>query len=305
MAQAAVLANLGGPPMGTVNLKRFTVGVNVPVGALIPRKIDVEVPGVTRFNDVPSSGVGLSPRIFAGVNLGWVLGMFWGESEDDTPAFYSPRRFDIYVSALDAAKTIPSAGGKDNGDLRFVNNFRGIDIKYHLVEGNSLLGPFLKFNGVSVGVGYYRLSQGIHYLDKDSPLKFSKDGTEMKWNGADRIDWNTRIETYPVELRTGIQAFYFLNLTVAGGVAFSKGSNDFTMQRSGTVFTTNNQLAALGITIPDSKLSMQIMGNGSVPARMPYAKLGVEFNVTYAKISIEGMASQRGYGVNLGARFEM
>jgi len=306
MAEAAVVANLAGPPVGTVNLSGFTVGSNVGVGYKEPTYVDVDVPGIATFKKVPSAGAAVNGRFFGGLNLGALLGMGYDP--------FNPRernliesilgRIDIYVSAFDHTQKYES-GNSNKGGINASIFSRAIDVRIHLVEGNELIGgPMLRFLGVSAGAGYYRLRSSAEFRQDKSRVSTTTALGDVVWEGANRITWTSDIETYPVEVRTGLQVLYFFNITAGGGVAMSKGNMDFTMNRTGNAYFSSPQLSAAGIATPSAILGIGLAGHGDVPARLAFARAGVEINLTILKISIEALKTKNSTGGNVGVRLE-
>lgn len=337
MSEAAAVANLAGPPMGTINLYGFTAGLNLGAGVVLPHDVLITIPGVGSFDKVPSAGGAVVPRAYFGVNVGRFFG-----NEDDVdeegdrlaPPFLSLRRLDVFVSGMAYSDTFTNENLQ--GYLNYKSDFRGVDIRYHVLEESALLGPLLKFRGLSFGAGFYKTKQDVEYYQDNSKFEFNvESGSKMIWNGVNRVQWYSNIDTYPVELKTGIQFLYFLNLSVGVGVAFNKGSTEFHMSRIGPMTLADDELAFSEYDVPDNVeqiaadqgvpddvlaeelakvsdaqkdaaiITFRIDGNGKVPAQMPYAKVGVELNLAPVKVSVEGIVTKKAYGLNAGLRFEI
>ena len=122
MAEAGVVSNLMGPAIGTVNLTGITFGASLGAGYKTEEKVDVNITGVGSFDDLSRAGAAVSPRIFLGVNLGWLLGSSYDPYSDPDgsarPPWYSLTRVDIYGSGLRHTERIHDEYGVD-GRLRF------------------------------------------------------------------------------------------------------------------------------------------------------------------------------------------
>ncbi len=305
MAEAAVVAGLSGPPIGSVNLAGFTLGANFSLGVVKPHDVTVNIPGLAEMKDVPSAGGAVSPRVFVGANLGQIIGLDYDPfTRKSSPSFISPSRFDVYASFMDVKDTYQTqgtTGGKVDGSAYF----KGVEVRYHLVEGTELGGFLLRFLGVSVGVGAFNTRQAIFFELNEQTMKMTVEGVDLVWEPKASVDWQTKIDTYPVEVRTGLQILYVLRLTAGAGVAMSKGGTDFLISQSGPVYAKSDLAQSLGYDLPTAALHMDIMGNGRVPARLAYGKLGVELNLWALQIGVEATATKRSYGANIGIRVEL
>ncbi|MBI3395114.1 MAG: hypothetical protein HY042_04710, partial [Spirochaetia bacterium] len=273
MAEASVLASLSGPPVGTVNLSGVTAGAQVSAGYVPVTKTDINIPNAGVYTGVPMAGGAISPRAFFGFNAGFLFASAYEPSSGrQTPSFLSPARFDIYISAVKDAETLKknsTAGGTTTAAV----NGRGFEVRYHLVEGNGiLLGPMLAFRGVSVGAGAYHSHMDVDFTQSDNKLKYQASGYgTLIWNGQNRISYTSQVDSYPIDIKTGIQFLYFLNLTIGVGTVWDKAATSFVLSRTGPVYAQSDLAQAMGYELPTAVLAAKIVGNGSAPARMPFA----------------------------------
>ncbi len=329
LAEAATLANIMGIPGSTINLTGFTAGIMMNTGYVEAHDVQVNITGVGTMDNIPSAGGAVVPGAFIGINLGRILGMEPYDPSDpdsDTPSLISPRRFDIYVSYLGLGQTFNDKA-RYQGELETKSKYQGVDLRYHLMEGSNVLwGPMIFFRGVSVGVGAHKSVQTVRFLQDDAPMDLNTVANQqLVWNGRNILDYSTNIDTYTVDVRTGVQLLYFLNLSVGTGLAINKGSAEFELKRvgpvvydsdpmsgadyllpDGTIYPgmTSEDIAAQMASLGDAVLSMVIKGNGRVPARVPYLRAGAELNIWALKVSVDGMMSKRAYGANVGLRME-
>lgn len=307
ISEAATLANIAGPPIGTIRLNRFTVGGNFGVSYLRPYDVIVTIPGTANFEAIPSAGGAINPRIYFGANLGWLAGLFGASSEnaDGSSSPLSLRRFDVYISFMDMTQTFNDYQNF-NGKLRASAYLRGAQVNYNLVEGKSFgPGPLFAFHGISLGLGAYSSRQALQFTQEEQNLGFNMDGFNLIWKASNRMDIDTKIDSYLLEAKTGFQFLYVFNLAFGGGIAANKGGTDFVLNRTGPVFANSDVLAAAGITIPDSVLTINIEGNGRVPKYVAFLKGSLGIHLTAFKLELEGIATQGTYAANLGARFEL
>ncbi len=332
MSKAALLANLSTIPVGTINQNGFLMaGTGISAGYVPQRTINnVMIPDVGTFNDLPSAGVGVVPRIYLGVNAGRILGFEYNPLEDtSSPSFLSPLRFDIYITGFSykynikpELKTDPVTSEVTPGNSGYARAAsKGGEIRYHIFEAGHILSPLLKFNGLSAGAGFYQSEFEINYLQQSgntAKLKMNlNNGSVLEWDGANNLIFLSKVQSIPLELRTGIQFLSFLNLTIGVGYAQNQGQSKVTLVRSGLVTVKNENLdsllaelqAQLGGTVPavpDAVLSMRIESEEKVPKSQSYAKAGIEFDIWKAKIAFEGIyVSKHAYGMHFGVRAEI
>lgn len=329
MAEAAAAANLFGIPGSTVNLTGFTMGLMGSAGYLPAHDVQVNITGVGSFDSIPSAGGSVLPGAFIGINLGRILNKEGKYKKK--PGYFSPQRFDIYLSGLDIGNDYDS--DKVKGELKVESSYRGAEVRYHVMEGRSLIaGPMLYFKGISFGAGVYKSKQKVDYLQESSNFDLTTvQTTRFIWSGSNVIHYNSNIDSYIFQLKTGIQLYYVLNISLGGGVALNKGATEFELQRYGPIVAEGNPLAGVDFNIPpelmvpgltsdqlaaqldsatsdlsaDAVLTMTIKGKGRVPARMPFARAGIELNLWTVKLSMDALMTKRTYAANVAFRFEI
>lgn len=313
IARASTLANITGAPTGTVNLQKFTIGTGVGAGAVPVTNRTLTLTGVGVFQNVPTGGVYASPRIFAGINLGYLFGNEYDpfSGSGSSPSFLSPARFDVFVQGVEYSRRYYLDSHKSRAAAGFYN--RGVDVRYHLVEGSPIVGgPLLRFLGVSIGTGYHISRVNLEVNQYAKYKVAAVNGAILYWDGYNYLRIQSKVKTYPVELMTGMQLLYFLNLSVGGGVTTNSGYANMDLTRIGPTYLgtdlTNNVLSGLGInqisSTFDNYLVLNIPGRGSIPKHVPYAKVGVDFNIYVVKIFAEGVYAKHAAGANVGARVQ-
>ena len=302
MAEAAALASLSGAPMGDINLDRFTFGLSAAVSYRSLESVDVRVPEVGIVENLPSTGVAAQPRVYFGMNLGEVMGS--GNLVARTPPWYSLSRFDLYLSYVTFDLDQPSGTARSTSEDWTVDaRSKGIELRYHLADSRELGSPMMRFLGVSLGLGMNRFEQDIRYSKQDTGTRITlASGESVRWDASDTIEYKSVIDSYPLDIRTGIQFFHFLSLTVGAGAAWSKGYADFTASRAGPAYLESDLAAVLGFTIPASSLNLTVNGSGAPPARFAYGMLGVEFNFYFWKLYAEARGNENVYSANIGLR---
>lgn len=304
MATAAVITGSQISPTGVVNLREFTVGLSVGAGMTAEHKVSVAVPGYGVVNDLPSRGVAAIPRAMVGTNLGY---LFSSDSQNwKDPGRLSLYRFDLYLAGFGGSMNELRDLVKMSDSLKWNASSRsmGGELRYHLIEGSDRENWLFAFTGVSLGVGYSRVQQHIDVTQKNSKVSLDAGsaGTVI-WKADNTLRYDSWTDVYPVTLRTGVQLLYFLRLSVGGGVAWAKGSSNLVVQRSGIAYLQNDLASALGLALPDALLTMRLEGVGGPPkARYSYATAGVEINIPFVKIFLDGQASKRESAASFGIR---
>lgn len=306
-AHAAVVANLMSPPIGTVNLYGFTGGVNVGAGYHELEEKTITSPGVGTFDKVPSAGAAANLRAFGGFNLGALLGRRFDPhdaSRESSPGFFSLSRFDMYVSGMRHTESLKDESGID-GTLRMTVENRGGELRYHLVESTDIVGgPMLRWLGVSVGVGYYETKFRMGYASRapETVTLRLENGANLKWSSIDVATFTSEVESVPLEIRTGIQLLYFVNLTTGFGISRNRGFFEGYLLRTGS-FTPETELVIPGFSA-SANLGMSVYRRAEVPSDLYYVRAGLEFNILALKIGVEALKTRRDYGATAAVRIE-
>ncbi|MBE7440345.1 MAG: hypothetical protein HS115_17985 [Spirochaetales bacterium] len=353
MSEAAILAGAAGIPLGTVNLRRFTVGVSGSAALVPPRLVKVTLPE-THVDRLPTTGASILPRFFVGINLGALTGFSfdpysrksYSEQYDEkyppeesagerpvlkTPPWYSPARFDLFLSGARAAGRHVSRRPAMYVD--YDSQLAGADLHYHLVEGNNILfGSMLRFRGAQLGLGYYRITQHLSMQQDKTRLDLLGKDTIYTWHGSTTIRMDNSIHSMPLELRTGIQLLYLFNLGVGAGVAFSQGESNIELFRTAPLVSVEDERAFIPYSQPRDargkvmnslsayattrylmqetggddlpQLSMLVQARGRIPSAVPYVRLAAELNLAALKLSLETLYSVRSTATTVGARME-
>ncbi|MCB1139060.1 MAG: hypothetical protein KDK23_09910 [Leptospiraceae bacterium] len=305
MVDASVLAGIGSVPMGGINMDGWTIGLGA-IGTVQPESFtNVVVPNVGTYLNVKTVGVGLSPRIYGGVNLG----MFF----DRTPMYRVASRFEVYLSFFDAKYTYGgeqkietlSSGFRPTDRTKISAYYRGIDLRYQLVKRDRNSNPLFRWNGMNLGIGLHQTRQDISYYQVNSSIQIAQfSGGQIVWNGNNQATMKTDLTSVPIEFMTGIQLLYFMNLNVGGGVSINKGSTNFSVNRYGPVFLASDLDKVIGTSVPDANLFLNVPGDGPVEQYTPFGRVGITFNIWVVKLDIEAMTAGNVRGVQVGLRTE-
>lgn len=305
MVDASVLSGIGSVPMGSINMDGWTVGLGA-ISSVEPESFaNVVVPNVGTYLNVKTVGVGLSPRIFGGVNLG----LFF----DRSPMYRIASRFEVYLSFFDARYTYGgeqeletlSSGFRPTDRTKISAYYRGLDVRYQLIQRDRGSSPLFRWNGLNLGIGLHQTRQDISYYQVNSSIQIAQfGGGQIVWNGNNQASMSTNLTSVPIEFMTGIQVLYFLNLNVGGGVSVNKGSTDFSVNRFGPVFLASDLNQVLGVSTPEANLFLNVPGDGAVDQYTAFGRLGLTFNIWVVKLDIEAMSAGSTKGVQIGLRTE-
>jgi len=315
MGKAAILTNMSSAPVGSVNLSGITFGGGVAAGYVEEHKVAVLLNGMGSITDIPSAGANVIPRAYFGINLGKFVGRTYDpfkDSVDSKPSWISPGRFDVYLSLMnykyeknsEVQFNLMNNAPSLTESFKASSNYMGADLYYHLMEGKSFAGPLFGFLGLSVGVGMHDALQNIEYYKPDSKSVINLNGgTKLIWHASDLATLNVRVRSNTAEIKTGIRFLYFFSLTGAVGSANNYGGASLRYTRYGRLYLNNDLSAALGLTIPDAWLSLNIVSEKELPRRTNYKKVGLELNFAAFKIAFEGIQVGKDKGGSIGARF--
>lgn len=304
MASAAVMTGSQISPTGVVNLREFTVGLAAGAGATTERKLTVMIPGYGTANDMPSMGVAIMPRGLIGSNVGYLFSSNPQNWED--PGMLSLYRFDVYLvgfgGSLNELRDLVKVS--DNVKWNVSSRTVGGEVRYHLIEGSDRESWLFAFSGVSLGLGYSHVQQQIDITQKNSKVSLDAGSAgTIVWKADNQLRYDSWTDVYPLTVRTGVQLFYVLRLSVGGGVAWAKGSSNVVLQRSGVAYLQNDLAASLGLTLPDALLAMRLEGVGGPPkARYSFATAGLELNIPLVKVFLDVQGSKRETAASLGIR---
>jgi len=126
----------------------------------------------------------------------------------------------------------------------------------------------------------------------------------MIWNSYGQGNYNLQVNSYPLELRSGVSLFGFFNFTLGIGVAVNNGDVSLGYMRLGLAYVQGENLfAALGST-SNSYLLVNVASNSRINYFSHFLKPALEFNFPYFKLAIEGIYTRESEGITIGMRLE-
>ncbi len=305
MSTANAFSLINTVPASMVNLNEVTIGVSASIAQTQIRKIDVFVPDYGTIEDAPSAGVALIPNFFIGTNIGY---LFSNKPRQSYLPWYSPHRFDIIISYLNSGINNEEVGKtKKNESWEVKSKSYGIDLRYHLAQGDKEISYLFGFSGISLGISYHRVNQILNYVQKDYKFTFNATyNTDLIWKGDNTFEYNNKMDVYSVDLRTGIQLLYFFRFSLGAGHSWLKGTSNLQLNRFGPITVSSDYLTLLGLNPPNAYLGILLQGSGSPKHKnITYISTGLEFNLPVFKIFVELKGNTEIYSGSVGVRMAL
>ncbi|TGN14635.1 Lsa36 family surface (lipo)protein [Leptospira ilyithenensis] len=309
--EAGFLANLGGSIVGTGHVRRFQVGVGVSAAGYKKDNITVGDTGL-KLPELPNVGGSIIPSFNLDFNLGWILGF------DDQ---HYMRRFSVYLHGVNSAisqKQLEGLSNNKNYEGRITIKSYGGMLRYQVFEKVGFLANVITWNGVNLGVGHHVMNENfsLSYLEGKAAT-IETNGVKGKWGGDTNFEYQTKVRTTHVDLRTGIGLFWFLNVIVGGGYSWNSGDSQISLSRTGPFLIQTasasiidlpreyqNQISPALLSASDSgTLGLSAHGSGNSRRKIGYGIVGLEIDVFLFKIIAEGIyGGQDLYSGNLGVK---
>lgn len=328
MADAAVLANINASMMGPGTVNRFQVGAGLGVAGVQKDDINIQY-GDIAIPKFPNVGASINPGFMVGVNLGWLLGQGPADQPDanDKDKNSSGRSFlhriNIYghgfqgnIGAGDLKSLTDSASSKDLRLAGNVNSF-GVTVRFQILRERYTRLDFFGFTGLSLGIGFHRkweeINLGYQPTGSDA-VKVEFGPATGKWDADVNFAYQSRVQSVPVDIRTGVRLFYILTLFAGAGISNNTGYTKLNLGVSGPLYLA---LDANASGLPPEviqqmngnaggTLSLRTSGSAEVRTQMNYFVGGFELNILMFKVLAEAMATDdKIYSANLGIKFAL
>ncbi|EPG51664.1 hypothetical protein LEP1GSC049_2110 [Leptospira kirschneri serovar Cynopteri str. 3522 CT] len=127
------------------------------------------------------------------------------------------------------------------------------------------------------------------------------------------MDYRSRSQSLPIDIRTGVRLFYFLTIFVGAGMSQNSGNSNIHLSVTGPMVLTL-EAAAAGLPIDFLKgqsassagnLAIRSHGDAKAKDSVNYLLGGVEINLLTFKILVEGLVSDKIYSANVGVKFAL
>lgn len=320
MTEAAVLSNINSAMMGPGLVNRFQLGLGISAAGQKKDDINVVYQDLT-FNKLPNVGANVTPNLNLAFNLGWLLGH--GPSDTTPENSHFLHRFNVYLHGFQynfANNDVQNLIKKQQDGLQLsggISNYGGM-IRFHLFPSYGDDYGIFEFSGISLGMGLHYQKQDISIIYSDKTAQSITLGPAIgTWSGDTSFQYKSTVTSIPLDVRTGFRIFYFTTLFAGVGTSLNFGSSTLDFSRSGPLSLTLEQSlissqvpAALQALIPASSigtaqtgtLSVTLNGKGNAPNSLGYVVGGLEFNLLFLKILVEGMVSSNIQSVNAGVK---
>ncbi|GBF51988.1 hypothetical protein LPTSP4_35260 [Leptospira ryugenii] len=309
--EAGFLANLGSNNIGTGTVRRLQVGASVSAAGYKKDDIIIEEPGF-KLPKLPNVGGSVVPNVNIDFNPGWILGF---DSRHWT------RRFAIFLHGMDAVvpnKQLQGASNNKNYEGRItIKNYGGM-IRFQVIEKYGFLGNVITWDGFNIGAGHHVMEQDFDfkYLEGKAAT-IESNGVKAKWGGDTVFNYNTKVRTTNVDIRTGVGVFWVINVILGGGYSWNTGDSDLSVSRRGPLVVQTSAISAIEIpreyqsqidpailqSGPSGTLGLTLGGSSQSKKNLAYGIAGLEFDIYLLKIIVEGIYGGKDlYSANLGVR---
>ncbi|MGJ4746530.1 Lsa36 family surface (lipo)protein [Leptospira sp. SA-E8] len=324
MADASVLANINSSMMGPGTINRFQIGGGLGVAGVKKDDINIQY-GDIAIPKFPNVGASINPGVMAGVNLGWLLGQGASHKPDDDEKNSSRsflHRINIYAHGFQGnisngdIKSLSDSTSKDLSMAGNVNSF-GVTVRFQIMKERYTRLDFFGFTGLSLGVGFHRkweeITMNYHPSGNDA-VKVEFGPATGKWDADVNFAYQSKVQSVPIDIRTGVRLFYFLTVFAGAGISNNTGYTKLNLGVSGPLYLALDPNAS---GLPPQviqqmngnaggTLSLRTSGAADVRTQMNYFVGGLELNILMFKVLVEGMATDdKIYSANLGIKFAL
>lgn len=272
---ATAMSNSGTIPYH-INLDTMTFGFAGNVAYTSAQKITVYDPYYDNYKNIKEQGVAINPFVYFGMNLGWIYNSVYNryldftdcDDEDDLKNRYMEcshkyklpilSKIDLYVFGIKSG--FKSDNFYKNPDVFNTKNYiynKGFLLKFHLMEERRLFFNFIIFNGLSLGFGRSNIEQDLRLIIREKDISFDIIKQNFKWGGKTLLNYETQISSNYVDLRTGINIWFF-RFYIGIGHSQHKGYSAFKIIRIGNY---QYPKISLGIPLKISKINTNYFVN--------------------------------------------
>ncbi|PKA15278.1 Lsa36 family surface (lipo)protein [Leptospira haakeii] len=324
MADASVLANINSSMMGPGTVNRFQVGAGLGVAGVKKDDINIQY-GDISIPKFPNVGASINPGVMVGVNLGWLLGQGpshqpTDDEKDSNRSFL--HRINIYAHGFQGnisngdIKSLSDSTSKDLSMSGNINSF-GMTVRFQIAKERYTKLDFFGFTGLSLGVGFHRkweeINMNYHPSGTDA-VKVAFGPATGRWDADVNFAYQSKVQSVPIDIRTGVRLFYILTLFAGAGISNNTGYTKLNLGVSGPLYLALDPNAS---GLPPQviqqmngnaggTLSLRTSGSADVRTQMNYFVGGFELNILMFKVLAEAMATDdKIYSANLGVKFAL
>lgn len=168
----------------------------------------------------------------------------------------------------------------------------GVLLRYHVINPISLV--VVKFLGLSIGTGYAFQRVNFEFAREDTETISVGGFTNATWRSKQTIGFTANSNIFPLQVQTGIQVLFFLNLHAGAGYALAFGETEVGYKNVGTVTHTTDS----------ATMTIDYTGK-SGGQNTAYVFGGGEINIFLVHLVVEVMSDLDNiWGVSGGLRFQ-
>lgn len=314
------LTTIPGAAMGEDST--FHMGLTLPTGYKLRHDVWVTSPQYQSSAPVESAGVSFLPRVHGGYRFsdskndpsilsGLELhGSYMNYTHEESPSlqFHPDRMLSVQPEAL---LVMNEAGTSDGIPLNYKNAFSlgggyrlnwnhvGFFARYPLMAGTG--SGLFSWQGLTAGVGIMKDHFQVDALSDDSVTKMNLgSGQKLEWTNRTRLHYLADTNTVPVEVRSGVGVFGFMNFNLAVGAGYTQGSYRIESQMYGPVEVQSSGLFGqisnmVSKDNPGSSFLLMNLSRDRNPSWVTYfIKPGLEFDIFGFMLTFEGIITQNG-----------
>ncbi|TGK01104.1 hypothetical protein EHO59_12175 [Leptospira semungkisensis] len=325
MADSAVLSNLNASMMGPGTVNRFQVGGGVTLAGVKRNDINIQYQDIN-IPTLPNAGASLNMGAMAAVNLGWLLGKGPADQPDAPSDSGQGRSFlhriNIYGHGFQGKigqgdlRSVASSVSNDLTVNGSINSF-GATVRFQLLRERYTRLDFFGFTGLSLGIGFHRTSEDMnlnYHPGASNAVKVAFGPATGKWDGDVNFGYQSRVQSVPIDVRTGVRLFYFLTVFGGAGISSNSGNTRLNLNISGPVYLALDPNAS-GLPPQviqqmngnaSGTLGLRTSGSANVKSQTNYLIAGFEINILMLKVLAEGIVTDdKVYSANIGLKFAL
>ena len=284
MADSSAIAGKGIGSDYASGMEVFLIGAGVGVGA------DLEKDKQT---DSDLSGVGVSPGIIIGANLGFmdaqkILGL-------------ETSKLNVYLSGMSYSLDRKMGDGDKDQIEADLTSF-GLHVSYDWVKGSG--SKLFGWGGVKLHTGYEYNSSKFSFTSTINEQISAESGGQTvsgTINGKPNAQIEVTTHSVPIEISSSVQFLYILSMYGGFGVDFNFGE----AKGSGSLNADPTTLSSSVGANPVVQAEANIDGSGKVTPMWGRAFLGLQINLPYTRIFVQAdkPVGNEVIGATAGLRF--
>ncbi|MCC5814489.1 MAG: hypothetical protein JJT78_07020 [Leptospira sp.] len=308
--ESAFITNILATSPGRGHVESFQIGVGFSLAGVKKDEVVIQDDRAA-LPSLPNGGFAMSPSLHLDFNLGWLL-------RQDNRSYL--RRFSVFVHGMSVRMSEKDLKGSSSLDanlkaLGSVDSY-GAMLRWQVVQPVGFGSYLFSWNGINLGAGahYTRQEYSASYLHT-SAQKVNWNEIEGRWGGDSNFNYKTKAETYHIDARTGLGAFWVFHIFAGGGYSWNRGESSVELERSGAYVLRTGSVNEFEIpreyqqffdqdSLQESGiLSLSTGASARSRRKMGYALAGFEIDFFVGKLTFEGVYQSKDLmGANLALR---